>query len=168
METGFKPCGFIELATSPDRLSEYRRISTFNRAMGVDVQEISPAEIKRMVPLVDVTDVLSGFYVPTDGRVNPCDAAYALCKGSKMLGVKVFENSRVSSVATGKTTSGLIEEVKGVRLEDGSEIKADVVVNCAGMWARQLGEKNGVVIPNQVSEIPTFHKLLLSFLFFFL
>src|SRR5918994_4311392 len=61
--TGFKPVGFIELAADEDRLEEYRRVAAFNRWCGVDVHEISPAEVKRLFPLARVDDVLAGFYV---------------------------------------------------------------------------------------------------------
>ena len=64
--TGFKPVGFIEVAADADRLEEYRRVAAFNRFCGVDVQEISPAEVKRLFPLARVDDILAGFYV--EGR----------------------------------------------------------------------------------------------------
>src|SRR6187431_136527 len=54
--TGFKPCGFIEVAIDDDRLEEYRRVSAFNRLCGVDVQEISPVEVLDMFPLAKVDD----------------------------------------------------------------------------------------------------------------
>src|SRR3954468_22151778 len=63
LSTGFKPVGFIEVATEPDRLEEYRRVSAFNRLCGVDVQEISAAEVGSMFPLARTDDVLAGFYV---------------------------------------------------------------------------------------------------------
>jgi len=69
--TGFKPVGFIELATDKHRQEEYRRIAAFNRKCGVDVQEISAAEVQHLFPLVDTAGIESGFYVPSDGRVNP-------------------------------------------------------------------------------------------------
>jgi len=84
--TGFKPVGFIELATEPDRLEEYRRIAAFNRRCGVDVHEISTGEVKSLFPLCETEDVLAGFYVTDDGRVNPVDATMALAKGARMHG----------------------------------------------------------------------------------
>jgi 4-methylaminobutanoate oxidase (formaldehyde-forming) len=69
--TGFKPVGFIELATDRDRQEEYRRVAAFNRKCGVDVHEISAAEVQALFPLVATEGIESGFYVPTDGRVNP-------------------------------------------------------------------------------------------------
>ena len=72
--TGFNPVGFIEVASNTDRLEEYRRVAAFNRKCGVDVKEISPAEIESLFPLCDTSDLLAGFYVEDDGRVNPVDA----------------------------------------------------------------------------------------------
>ena len=69
--TGFNPVGFIEVAADSDRLDEFRRVAAFNRWCGVDVQEISPSEVKRLFPPARVDDILAGFYVKDDGRVNP-------------------------------------------------------------------------------------------------
>lgn len=144
--TGFMGCGFIELATSADRLEEYRRIAAFNRKCGVDVQEISPAEVESLFPLARVDDVLSGFYAESDGRVNPVDATMALAKGAKKQGATIVEGISVKRVLESRG------KVSGVETDCGASIKADVVVNCAGMWARQLAEKSKVLVPNQAAE----------------
>ena len=97
LSTGFKPCGFIELATNADRLEEYRRISSFNRRCGVDVHEISPQEVKKLFPLCETGDLLAGFYVENDGRVNPVDASMSLAKGARTL--EMCCTLRVPSIA---------------------------------------------------------------------
>jgi glycine cleavage system aminomethyltransferase T/glycine/D-amino acid oxidase-like deaminating enzyme len=181
LSTGFQPCGFIELATSEDRLHEQRRAADFNRHMGVDVKEISPGEVKERFPLCEVSDVLAGQFVATDGRANPVDATMAYVKGARMQGAVIAEGVRVAGVTkarvapdsldlrTGRPSAelgatvgaglgiggfgvGAGERVTGVVLENGDVIEADVVVNCAGMWARQFGELAGVAIPNQAAE----------------
>jgi glycine/D-amino acid oxidase-like deaminating enzyme len=146
LSTGFEPIGFIELATTPGYLEEFRRVSDYNRLQGVDVQEIGPADVQALFPLCKVDDVLRGFYVAGDGRVNPVDATMSLVKGARQQGAKVFEGVAVSDVlqAHGR--------VAGVRTECGHEIKAEYVVNCAGMWARQLAAKSGVSVPLQAAE----------------
>ncbi len=93
--TGFKPVGFIEVAADADRLEEYRRVAAFNRWCGVDVQEISPAEVKRLFPLARVDDILAGFYVKDDGRANPVDVTMALAKGARMAGARIIEGVAV-------------------------------------------------------------------------
>jgi heterotetrameric sarcosine oxidase gamma subunit len=144
-DTGFRPVGFIEVAADDDRLEEYRRITAFNRWHGNDVQELSPSEVGDLFPLARVGDVKAGFYAPRDGRINPVDVTMALAKGARQKGVRVFQNTPVRGVLTRNGT------VTGVRTGRG-EIRSEFVVNCAGMWARQLGEQHGVVIPNQAAE----------------
>jgi 4-methylaminobutanoate oxidase (formaldehyde-forming) len=145
LSTGFERLGFIELAADKDRVEEYRRVAAFNRLLGNDVEEIGPDEIKKLFPLAKVDDIKAGFYLPQDGRVNPVDATMAIAKGARMQGVKIIEGVAVTGVTTknGRAT--------GVTTNRG-EIEADFVVNCAGMWARQLGALNGVSIPNQSTE----------------
>ena len=92
------PVGFIELASEKDRLEEYRRISAFNRKCGVDVHEISPSEVKSLFPLCKTDDILAGFYVKDDGRVNPVDVTMALAKGARQNDVKIIENTPVTNV----------------------------------------------------------------------
>ncbi|MRG95421.1 GcvT family protein [Polyangium spumosum] len=143
--TGFKPVGFIEVAADPDRLEEYRRVSAFNRHCGVDVHEISPSEVKELFPLARTDDLLAGFYVKEDGQANPVDITMALAKGAKMQGATILENVPCTGVLTKRGA------VAGVRTPFG-DIEAEYVVNCAGMWARQLGARSGVNIPLQSAE----------------
>ena len=109
------------------------------------MEEISPAEVKKLFPLARVDDILAGFYVADDGRANPVDVTMALAKGARMAGAKLIEGVRVDGVLRQGN------RVTGVRTAFG-DIQAEYVVNCAGMWARQLGERDGVTIPNQAAE----------------
>jgi 4-methylaminobutanoate oxidase (formaldehyde-forming) len=143
--TGFAPIGFIEVAADKDRLEEYRRVAAFNRYCGVDVHEISAREVQELFPLARVDDIEAGFYVREDGRVNPVDVTMALAKGARQRGVKIIEGAAVIDVLQ---TRG---RVSGVRTAAG-EIRTEIVVNCAGMWARQLGARSGVTIANQAAE----------------
>ncbi|MBX3226466.1 MAG: GcvT family protein [Labilithrix sp.] len=149
LATGFAPVGFIEAAADEDRLIEYRRVAAFNRYCGVDVHEISPREIKELFPLAKVDDLKAGFYVKEDGKANPVDVTMSLAKGARMKGATILEGVAVTGVTTKRGLFG--EEVTGVDTTAG-HVDCEVVVNCAGMWARQLGAKNGVTIPLQSAE----------------
>ncbi len=143
--TGFMPIGFIEVASDKDRLEEFRRVAAFNRYCGIDVQEISPRQVQELFPLAKVDDIEAGFYVKEDGRVNPVDVTMALGKGARMRGVKILE---------GVPATGVLQKngrVTGVRTPYG-DIQTDFVVNCAGLWARELGAMSGVAISNQAAE----------------
>ncbi|HEU4610671.1 MAG TPA: FAD-dependent oxidoreductase, partial [Kofleriaceae bacterium] len=143
--TGFKPCGFIEVAADRDRLEEYRRVSAFNRFCGVDVHEISPGQVRELFPIAKTDDILAGFYVKEDGRVNPVDATMALAKGARQQGATLIEGVPVTGFLTKRGA------VTGVRTAFG-DIEAEYVVNCAGMWARQISREVGVNIPLQAAE----------------
>jgi len=125
--TGLLECGFIELATNKDYLEDFRRVAAFNRYHGVDVHELSPREVQELWPLCRIDDVLAGFYVPTDGRVNPFDCAMAMEKGARKHGAQIIK---------GISATGVTQEngrVTGVTTNSGKCIKADFVVNAMGM-----------------------------------
>ncbi len=145
LATGFKRVGFIELAADRDRLEEYRRVAAFNRYCGVEVHEISPAEVAERFPLARTDDLLAGFFVPTDGRVNPVDVTMSLARGARQQGVTIAQGVTVTGVTTHR---GAVQSV----VTDRGTIECEVVVNCAGMWARQLGALSGVNVPLQAAE----------------
>ncbi|HEX9259937.1 MAG TPA: FAD-dependent oxidoreductase, partial [Acidimicrobiales bacterium] len=145
LATGFTPVGFIELATEPDRLEEYRRVAAFNRYCGIDVHEIGPREVAQLFPLARTDDVLAGFYVKEDGRANPVDVTMSLARGARMRGVTIVQGVPV----TGFLRRG--GAVAGVCTPQG-DIEAEYVVNCTGMWARQLAAEVGVNVPLQAAE----------------
>jgi 4-methylaminobutanoate oxidase (formaldehyde-forming) len=143
--TGFRPIGHLHLATTPQRLETLRREAAFVRGFGVDNQELSAAEFGRLWPEAKTDDVLAAFYVPDEGRVNPADLTQAYAKGARMGGARILEHV----AATGVTS--LRGRVSGVVTDRGT-IKAEYVVNAAGMWAGEFGAKAGVSIPLQAAE----------------
>ena len=153
LATGFRPVGFIELATDADRLEEYRRVSAFNRLCGVDVREISAGEVGELFPIARTDDVLAGFYVADDGRANPVDVTMSLARGARLAGATVLEGVPVLDVLTARgAVTGVRASVGGGAGAGHVDVECEVVVNCAGMWARQLGERQGVSIPLQAAE----------------
>jgi heterotetrameric sarcosine oxidase gamma subunit len=143
--TGIIDTGSIQIAHTPDKAWEMRRGFRLAHSFGVEAYEISAAEVKKMWPLADVSDVVAAFYFPNDVRLNPTDVTQALAKGARSRGVRVFENVKVTGVraAHGRVT--------GVTTSAG-DIEAEVVVNCAGMWARSVGRMAGVNVPLQAAE----------------
>src|SRR5277367_6381201 len=143
--TGFRPVGHVSIATNPIRLEALRRESEFVRGFGVADEEISATELAAMWPLLDVSDVLAGFLVADEGRADPVGVATSLAKGATALGVRIVPGVTVERVETRGT------QVTGV-LTDHGRIETEIVVNAAGMWARQLGARNNVTIPLQAAE----------------
>lgn len=145
MATGHKGVGMMTLASTPDRVEELRRIAAFNRYIGVEVEELTPQQVKEIWPLAETGDVLAGFLAQGDGRVNPVDVTMALAKGARNGGVKIFENTPV----TGFSKDG--NRITGV-ITDQGETAVEYVVNCAGMWANKVGKMAGVNVPLQPTE----------------
>jgi len=143
--TGFRQTGSIAIATNLARLEELKRGASMAKCFGLEVQTLTPSEIASMWPGVTVSDVVGGVYLPKDGRTNPIDTTQALAKGAKSRGARIFENCAAQEI--------LIENGKavGVRTEFGT-IRADMVVNCAGMWAHELGAKAGTTVPLHAAE----------------
>ncbi|ODT07854.1 MAG: FAD-dependent oxidoreductase [Mesorhizobium sp. SCN 65-20] len=147
--TGMRQVGSITVALTEERKHEIYRQASLARAFNVDVREISPGEVKQMYPHLNVSDVVGAVHLPLDGQCDPANIAMALAKGARQRGAKIIENVKVTKV---QTKNG---RVSGVSWAQGSEqgtIETDIVVNCAGMWARELGAQNGVTIPLHACE----------------
>ncbi len=143
--TGVINCGSIQLAKTADKALEMRRGLALAGCFGVEGHEISPAEVKALWPLADVSDLAAAFHFPHDGRVNPTDVTQALAKGARMGGARLIEQMPVTGITTAKG------RVTGVVTPAGS-ITAEIVVNCAGLWAREVGRLAGVNVPLQAAE----------------
>jgi len=147
--TGMRQTGSISVALTEHRLEELRRQATLARAFDVDVAEISPAEIKAMYPHLEVGDVLGGVHLPLDGQCDPANIAMALAKGARMRGAKIVEGVKVTRVTDdGTSVTGVDWETP----EGRGHIAADVVINCGGMWGRDLAAQSGVTLPLHACE----------------
>ncbi|MDH5279405.1 MAG: FAD-binding oxidoreductase, partial [Actinomycetota bacterium] len=96
LSTGFKDCGYLQLATTQRRFQSYRRETDFLNASGVDKRVLSPAEVADLVPHVRTDDVVAGFYTPDEGRANPVDVAMSMARGARMGGARIVENCEVT------------------------------------------------------------------------
>ncbi len=147
--TGMRQCGSITVALTEDRKTEIYRQASLARAFNVDVREISPHEVKEMYPHLNVSDVVGAVHLPLDGQCDPANIAMALAKGARMRGAKIFEQTKVTAV---HQKGGRVTGVSWKQGDDEGHIDADVVVNCAGMWARDLGQMSGVSVPLHACE----------------
>lgn len=142
LDTGWKMTGCLRLATNADRWTEYRRLATTARSFGMEMHLVSPEEVKRMWPLMDVSDLVGASWLPTDGQASPSDITQSLAKGARMHGAKLHE---------GVTVTGFVMEgrrITGVVTDQGT-IACEKVVNCGGMWAREIGAMAGINVPLQ-------------------
>jgi len=143
--TGFRQVGSVAVASSEARFEELKRGASMARCFGLEVQILAPGEARERWPLLAIDDVVGAVYLPKDGKCNPVDTTQALARGARMRGARIVEGVKVTGVlrAQGRVT--------GVATEAG-EVRADVVVNCAGMWAREVGALADVSVPLHAAE----------------
>ncbi|PUB18472.1 GcvT family protein [Yoonia sediminilitoris] len=147
--TGFKRCGSITVALSDARKEEIYRQAGMARAFGVEVEEISPSEVKNCYAHLNIEGVTAGVYLPLDGQGDPANIALALAKGARQNGAQVIEHTLV----TGVSRDG--RRITGVDWEQGGErghTTCDMVVNCGGMWGHQVGRMLGTNVPLHACE----------------
>ena len=148
--TGFKRVGSITVALTEHRREEIYRQAAMARAFGVEVEEISTSEVSSRYPHLNTDGVTGAVYLDKDGQGDPANIALALAKGARNRGAKVLERVK----ATGVVRDG--RRITGVdwQGEDGSagHIACEMVVNCAGMWARDVGQMLGTNVPLQACE----------------
>ena len=147
--TGMRQVGSISAALTQNRHEELLRQATLARAFGVEVHPISPAEVKALYPHVETGDMVGAVHIPGDGQCDPANIAMALAKGARMGGAAIFENVKVTRVQDDGA------RVTGVEWEAGGEtgrIEAEIVVNCGGMWGRDLAARSGVALPLHACE----------------
>ncbi|UWR22220.1 FAD-dependent oxidoreductase [Sulfitobacter sp. S190] len=147
--TGFKRVGSITAALTGERHEEILRQAAMARAFGVEVEEISAAEVKQRYEHLNIEGVTGAVYLPKDGQGDPANIALALAKGARQGGARVIERT----AATGVTRDG--RRITGVDWQRGDEtghITADHVVNCGGMWGHSVGRMLGVNVPLHACE----------------
>lgn len=147
--TGMRQVGSITVALTDERRQEIFRQASLARAFDVDVREISPAEVKEMYPHLNIDGVKAGVHLPLDGQSDPANIAMALAKGARQNGATIAENVKVTMV---HQRNGRVSGVSWEQNGETGTIETDIVVNCAGMWARDLGAASGVTIPLHACE----------------
>ncbi|KIN63155.1 Glycine cleavage T-protein (Aminomethyl transferase) [Sulfitobacter noctilucicola] len=147
--TGFKRVGSITVALTEERREEIYRQAGMARAFGVDVEEISPAEVLKKYEHLNIEGVKGAVYLDKDGQGDPANIALALAKGARQRGALVIERTK----ATGVTREG--RRITGVDWESGGDtghITCDHVVNCGGMWGHEVGAMLNTNVPLQACE----------------
>jgi 4-methylaminobutanoate oxidase (formaldehyde-forming) len=143
--TGFRRPGSISVARTRERMVELQRAASTARSFGVEVDVITPGEAGRRWPLLRTDDLVGAVWLPRDGRTNPIDTTRALAKGARLGGARIFENVEVTGIQRHRDAVRSVSTTRG-------DIACEVVVNCAGMWAREVGRWAGVAVPLHASE----------------
>src|SRR5690349_10202293 len=140
LSAGYKQCGGVTVARTEDRMEQLRRTAANAAAFDLDCRLLTPAEAAEYYPVMRTDDLVGAIWLPADGKANPTDLTFALAKGARMRGARIVEKTRVIGVTTADGA------VTGVRTDAG-DIEADIVVNCAGQWAKQVAAMVGANVP---------------------
>ena len=149
LATGWKACGSVNVAATKERMQVLRKQASLARSFGVEVEVISAQRAGELYPLLRTDDLEGGLWIPGDGKANPADLTMSLAKGARNRGVKIAEDFEVIGVLTDK---GRVTGVRTARNGEVSDLACEIVVNCAGQWARQFGRLAGVNVPLYSAE----------------
>jgi len=144
LTAGFRRCGGLIVARTPQRLTQLRRTSAAAEAFGLQAEMLTPGQARERYPVMETGDLTGAIWLPDDGKANPADLTYALAKGARARGVTIRERTRVTGILTADGPAG--PAVTGVATTAG-DIEAEIVVNCAGQWAKQVAAWCGVTVP---------------------
>ena len=145
LATGWKPCGSVNVAATPERWRVFKKQAALARSFGVEVQLITPREAGDLYPVMRTDDLHGAIWIPGDGKANPADLTMSLAKGARNRGATLGEGVEVTGVIVERG------RVSGVRTTQ-AEVRCEVLINCAGQWARQFGQLAGVNVPLYPAE----------------
>ncbi len=145
LATGWKPCGSVNVAATPERWKVLKKQASLARSFGVEVQLITPKEAGDLYPVMRTDDLHGALWIPGDGKANPADLCMSLAKGARLRGAKLVEGIEVTGVIVARG------RVAGVRTAQG-DVRCETLINCAGQWARQFGQLGGVNVPLYPAE----------------
>jgi 4-methylaminobutanoate oxidase (formaldehyde-forming) len=149
LATGWRQCGSLNVAQSPERLALMRRQMARARSFGIEFEFVSPAEAGRIAPILRTDDLAGGVWIPGDGKANPTDLTMSLAKGARMGGATLLEGTTVTGV---DVRDGRVDGVRWRRDGEDGSIRCEALVNCAGQWARAFGRLAGVNVPLYAAE----------------
>ncbi len=153
-ETGqpvdYHACGSVRLAFSDDRLDEFLHRKGIADNLGIPFEIVSPERAGELFPLLELDGIVGAAHIPSDGHVDPSGVTQAFAKGAVSRGAEITRHAAVTGLSRSRG-DWLVHTIKG-------DIRAEIVVNAAGQWARGLGQLLGVDLP----IIPLEHHFLVT------
>ena len=149
LATGWKQCGSLNVAKTPERLKLFRRQMARAKSFGIEFEFVSPAEAGKIYPLLRTDDLAGAVWIPGDGKANPTDLTQSLARGARMRGARIVEDARVIALVVER---GRVARLRYRTAEAEAEMHCEAVVNCAGQWAREFGLLAGANVPLHSAE----------------
>ena len=148
---GFSVVSNIRLASTEDRMDEYRYYSGVAQTVGVEVNFLTPEQVKEAWPMSNIDGLIGAIQHPDDGYIQPADLTQALAKGARSRGAEIYRNTTVEGLDQQTDNSWIVRTDKG-------DIHCEHVVSCTGNFARKTGQMVGLDIP----VIPVEHQYIVT------
>ena len=148
---GFSQVGNLRLAMNQDRMDEYYQYAATARTIGIDVQFLTPGEIKKLWPLCNIEGLVGGIFHSDDGYIQPADLTQALAKGARKRGATIYRNTAVLAIEQSSSGNWLVKTASG-------DISCEHIISATGNYARQTGEMVGLDLP----VIPVEHQYIVT------
>ncbi len=151
LSVGFSRVSNIRLATTKDRMDEYHYYAGVARTIGVDVNFLTPDEVRAIWPLCNTDGILGAIQHPADGYIQPADLTQALAKGARQRGATIHRNTTVTGITQQSNGTWVVHTDQG-------DITCEHVVSASGNFARQTGAMVGLDVP----VIPVEHQYIVT------
>ena len=151
LNVGFRNVSNIRLARTKDRMDEYRYYAGVARTIGVDVNFLTPDEVKAIWPLCEIDGVIGAIQHPADGYIQPADLTQALARGARNRGATIYRQTTVTAITQLPSGEWKVTTDQG-------EITCEHVVSCTGNFARRTGAMVGLDVP----VIPVEHQYIVT------
>ncbi len=142
---GLHITGGFYLASTKDWYDYLKRERSKARYMGLSQEFISPEEVARRHPLIDPKHYYAALWDDQDGDLDPSGATYAFAKSARVHGAKYFTHTPVTALAQRPDGTWDVTTPEG-------RVHAEHIVNCGGLWAREVGLMMGLSLPVQPME----------------
>lgn len=141
VDPGFKPYGYLFLATTPKQWKIFEKTSRLMKELDVPVELLSPMEVSRRWPFIMVDNLSGGSYTKEDGFYSPIDILQAYIRKARQRGAVFMEKVQVTGISIKNNSAD------GIQTKDGHKIIADIVINAAGPWAGGVASMAGLDLP---------------------
>lgn len=144
-ETGWRTTGSLRLATTPDRMDEYRHVLSKDHALDIECALVTPDGARRMFPFMQVEGLIGAMHHPRDGHCDPSGTTHALAIGARQAGAEITRFNRVTDLSRTRDGEWVVHTEQG-------DITTEVVVNAGGLWADRIAAMVGVALPTTAME----------------
>ena len=144
-ETGWRTTGSLRLATTSDRMDEYRHVLSKDHALGINCNLVSPEEAQQLFPYMRTEGLVGAMHHVFDGHCDPAGITSALAKSARQAGAEIYRFNRVTDLSRSRSGNWVVHTEQG-------DITCEIVVNAGGLWADRIAAMAGLYLPTMAIE----------------